>query len=112
MKNLCLTVMAVTIWVYAFMAHSQAAPAAVVAPAAAVVAPVAAAVVSAAPAASSFLSAGFIALVISIVACLNIALSAVQQMFSSLSKSEPGWLQSVSSVVLAVAKFLGSNPSV
>lgn len=55
---------------------------------------------------------GLIAMIVLIVSCLNIILSAVQQIFAKLSKAEPGWLQSVSSVVLAVAKYLGSNPNV
>ena len=66
----------------------------------------------AAPAATPNLSGGFIAIVLGIIGCANIVLSAVQQIFSKLSKSEPGWLQTVSSVVLAVTKYLGSNPNV
>jgi hypothetical protein len=65
-----------------------------------------------APAVSSGLtSATFIGVVVAIVAGLNVLLSSVQQIFSSLSKAEPGWLSSISSVILAVAKYLGSNPN-
>lgn len=70
------------------------------------------AVVATTPATTSFLSAGFVALIVSIVACLNIALSAVQQGFSALSKTEPGWLQTISKLVLGIAKYVGSNPNV
>jgi hypothetical protein len=63
-----------------------------------------------APSLGSPVSAGFIGLILAILACANIVLSAVQQVFAKLSKTEPGWLQSVSSIVLAIAKYLGSNP--
>jgi hypothetical protein len=44
------------------------------------------------------------------VVCVNSILSAVQILFAALAKQEPGWLQSVSSVVLKISQFLGSNP--
>jgi hypothetical protein len=69
--------------------------------------PAPAAVLQSAP-----VSVGFVGIIIAIVAGLNVLLSSVQQIFSGLSKSEPGWLQSISSIVLAVAKYLGSNPNV
>lgn len=84
-------------------------PAAVAPVAAASLAP--AAVSPAAPV-SSVPSAGFIGIVVAIVAGLNVLLSGVQTIFGNLSKSEPGWLQTVSSIVSNVAKWLGSNPSV
>lgn len=45
-----------------------------------------------------------------IVICLNIILSAVQQVFTKLSLKEPGWLQSTSSFMLKVVQYMGSNP--
>jgi hypothetical protein len=95
---------------YAFAQSSPAAAPAANAVASAVQAVPVAPVVAAAPAVP--MSAGFIGIVIAIVAGLNVLLSSVQKVFSGLSKSEPGWLQSLSSVVLEIAKFLGSNPSV
>ena len=71
--------------------------------------PVVDAVVSS-PAAAPLVSGKLIAILLSAVVCLNIALSAVQQVFSALSQTEPGWLQTLSSFVLSVAKYLGSNP--
>lgn len=68
--------------------------------------------VAAAPASSPLLSASFIALVSGIILSVNSALSLVQSLFAQWAKSEPGWLQSISSLVLNVAKFIGSNPSV
>lgn len=75
------------------------------------VAPVAAVVAVAAPAAP-VVSGGLIAIVGAIVIGLNLLLSSIQKVFSTMAKTEPGWLQSLSAIVLAVAKFLGSNPSV
>ncbi len=83
--------------------------------------PVANAVATAVPSATSVpvaaqsapaapMSAGLIGILIAVVLSLNSILSAVQKIFSSLAKTEPGWLQSFSSIVLSVAKFLGSNP--
>lgn len=69
-------------------------------------------VVAAPPASPSLLSPALIAIVAGVVLSLNTALSGVQTIFAQWSKQEPGWLQSVSSFVLSVAKFLGSNPSV
>lgn len=62
--------------------------------------------------ATPFLSASMIALIVAIVASLNVALSAIQQIFSNFAKQEPSWLTSFSKIVLNVAKYLGSNPSV
>jgi len=56
------------------------------------------------------ISASLIASVLAIVVCANIILSAVQQVFAKLSKTEPGWLQSVSKWALVIAQYLGSNP--
>ena len=70
--------------------------------------PVTSAPASAAPA----VTAGFIGILVAIIAGLNVLLSAVQQIFSNLAKTEPGWLQSTSSVILSVSKYLGSNPNV
>jgi hypothetical protein len=72
----------------------------------------AAPVVVAPPPASGGMSLGLIGILAAVVVALNSVLSAVQKLFGSLAKSEPGWLQAVSKVVLEVAKFLGSNPSV
>src|ERR1700679_1642918 len=80
---------------------ASASPASVVSPAPAVVAP------ASAPSKSSL-----IGVIVAAVACLNVGLSALQQIFSKLSKSEPGWLKSLSVGLLAVAKYLGSNPNV
>jgi hypothetical protein len=41
---------------------------------------------------------------------VNTVLSAVQVLFTALSKTEPGWLQSASKFLLTVTQFLGSNP--
>lgn len=60
---------------------------------------------------SPLISATLIASVCSIVVCLNIALSAVQQIFAKLAKTEPGALQQISSVVSKIAQYIGSNPS-
>lgn len=60
---------------------------------------------------SPLISAALIASVCSIVVCLNIALSAVQQIFAKLAKTEPGALQQISSVVAKIAQYIGSNPS-
>ena len=57
------------------------------------------------------LSPSTVAGIISLVLCLNVALSAIQQMFSNLSKQEPSWLTDVSGIVLKIAKYLGSNPN-
>ena len=65
-----------------------------------------------APAAAPAVSGTLIATLLAAVACLNVALSAAQQIFSALSKNEPSWLTSVSKIVLAVSKYLGSNPNV
>jgi len=51
------------------------------------------------------------AIVVPLIMCLNIALSAVQQIFAKLAKSEPGVVQQISSVVAKIAQYLGSNPS-
>lgn len=74
------------------------------------------AVAAIAPAATmtpaSFLTPGFITMLMSIVVCLNLLLSAVQQIFHTLSKSEPGWLQTLSVVILNITKYLSANPDV
>ena len=83
---------------YAFDVLAQAVPAApnlAPAVAAVVASPIVAPVAAPVAGLPSFLSAGLIAMVLSIVACLNIALSSIQQIFAKLSKSEPGWLQSI-----------------
>jgi hypothetical protein len=56
------------------------------------------------------MNSNLIAEIIVIVGCLNILLSAVQQIFAKLSQQEPSWLVSVSKVVLSVVQYLGSNP--
>lgn len=71
---------------------------------AAIAAPTTTPVASATPA--------LVGVVVAIVAGLNVLLSSVQTIFSALSKSEPGWLTSVSGFILSIAKFLGSNPNV
>lgn len=107
MKNLALLlVMMFGFSLYAFAQSSPVAVPVTPAPVAAASGPVVA------PAVNAPVSASFIGIVIAIVAGLNVLLSSLQQIFSALSKSEPGWLQSVSKVVLFVAKYLGSNPDV
>lgn len=41
---------------------------------------------------------------------VNSLLAALQILFSALAKQEPGWLTSVSKLLLSVAQVLGSNP--
>jgi hypothetical protein len=53
---------------------------------------------------------GFVAAVLLVVGCLNVVLSAVQQVLAKLSVQEPGWLTTVSTALLKVAQWLGSNP--
>ena len=59
---------------------------------------------------SSLFSPAIIAGIVSIVLCLNIALSAAQQIFTQLGKQEPSAMTSVSSMIAKVATYLGSNP--
>ena len=76
-----------------------------------VAAPVVAPVVPAAPAFNLF-SVSTLASIALIISCLNIVLSAIQEIFAKLAKSEPGWLQSLSAIVLKIAQYLGSNPKI
>lgn len=87
---------------------AQSAPVAQPAPAASV-APAPAASV-AAPAAAS--PVGLAGIVVAIVAGLNVLLSGVQTVFGALAQSEPGWLQTIGSIVLTVSQWLGSNVNV
>lgn len=50
-----------------------------------------------------------IAQVVLVIGCLNILLSAIQQIFAKLSQAEPDWLQKVSTVILKVVQYVGSN---
>ena len=111
MKKVSLLVLILACW-FGLHAYAQSSPAgipgvSVVVSATPAMTPVPAASVSA-PVAP--VSAGLIGILIAVVLGLNSVLSALQQIFGSLAKSEPGWLQSLSSIVLEVAKFLGSNP--
>ena len=45
-----------------------------------------------------------------VVVCVNSILSAIQILFTALSKQEPSWLTSMCKFVLSVSQFLGSNP--
>jgi hypothetical protein len=56
------------------------------------------------------MSLSLMATVAAAVVCVNSVLSAIQVLFTALSKTEPGWLQSVSKFLLSVSQFLGSNP--
>lgn len=104
-------------FVPSFAATSTVTPAAsvVTVPSAVAPAPAVAAVASDSTvvAVSPPVSSGkLIAMILACVVSLNILLSAVQQICAKFSLTEPGWLQSASSIVLSVAKVLGSNPSV
>lgn len=57
-------------------------------------------------------SVGFVGILLAVVAGFNVLLSGAQKIFSTLSKSEPGWLQSLGSIMLEISKLLGSNPNV
>ncbi len=72
-----------------------------------VASPVAGTVVNGSP----LIPAGLISGVVLIVVCLNIALSAVQKIFTQLGKGEPSVLSQISGYVAKAAQWLGSNPS-
>ena len=110
MKNLSLLVL--VMFCFSVFAFAQSSP--VASPAASAVAsaaqPAVVAVVAAPSAPAAPVSAGLIGILIAVVLGLNAVLSSLQKIFGAMAQSEPGWLQSLSSIVLAVAKFLGSNP--
>jgi hypothetical protein len=56
------------------------------------------------------MSLTLIATIGAVVVCVNSVLSAIQVLFTAMSKTEPGWLQSASKFLLSVSQFLGSNP--
>lgn len=62
--------------------------------------------------ASKFSLSAFIGVIAGIVIGLNVVLSGVQKIFDALSKSEPGWLQRFSSMVLKGSQWASSNVNV
>lgn len=111
MKSISIVVL--SLLCFSLYAFAQSSPVAVPAASAVVSAqPAVTAAPVVAPVSAAPMSNGLIAIVIALVLGLNTILSTVQKVFGSLAKSEPGWLTTLSSIVLEIAKFLGSNPTV
>lgn len=63
------------------------------------------------PASGSASTAGFVGIVLLILAVYNIVLSAAQDVLAALHVQVPAWMQTATSIGLTVAKYLGGNPN-
>jgi hypothetical protein len=52
---------------------------------------------------------GLVAAVGVIVACLNIIMSALVQLFAKLAVAEPAWMQTVGSILLKISQYVTGN---
>jgi hypothetical protein len=60
--------------------------------------------------AGGLFSPALVGIILSVVISANYALSAVQSIFTQWSKSEPSWLQKLSSVVAKLSQWAAGNP--
>lgn len=60
---------------------------------------------------SAFLQAhgGIIPVILLVVGVLNIVLSAIQQVLTKLSVASPGWMTTVSNIVLKIVQWASAN---